>query len=159
MPALLKTRSTWSLACCSSSSSRNRRTCASSETSQTWPVTATPGGAAAHAVAAATATESGCAQVPAAVQVLEHLPAYAGPQGGLQRCPQVRGGVRVTAGDQVEDHHLLQQVTQAPQVARVPGVVQPGGARPLGGGQVADLYQHGRQGVAAHPGRRAVLAG
>jgi hypothetical protein len=36
-----------------------RRTCASSETSQAWPVTATPGGAAARAVAAVTATESG----------------------------------------------------------------------------------------------------
>jgi hypothetical protein len=33
--------------------------CASSETSQTWLVTRTPGGAAAHAVAAVTATKSG----------------------------------------------------------------------------------------------------
>jgi hypothetical protein len=39
MPALLNTRSTWSLACSASSSSRNRSTCASSDTSQAWLVT------------------------------------------------------------------------------------------------------------------------
>src|SRR6516165_6782033 len=58
-PALLKTRSTWSLACSASSSSRNRSTCASSATSQTWPVTRTPDGASACARATVSAMVSG----------------------------------------------------------------------------------------------------
>ena len=58
IPALLNTRSTWLAACPSSSSSRNRSTCASSDTSQAWPVTRTPGGASACAMAAVSATVS-----------------------------------------------------------------------------------------------------
>jgi hypothetical protein len=71
----------------------------------------------------------------------------------------VRGGVLEAARVQVENHHLLQQVPQTPQVARVPGPGQRRGAHPLGSGQIAGLDQHGRQDVAAHPGRRAVPAG
>ena len=57
------------------------------------------------------------AQVPAAVQVLDHSSAYAGPQGGLEGLSQVPGGVRVTVRAQVENHHLLQQV---PRLHRSP---------------------------------------
>ena len=71
----------------------------------------------------------------------------------------MRGGVGETGRDQVEDHHLLQQVPQTRQVARVPGPGQPRRAHPLGRGQLAGLDQHARQEVAAHPGHRAVPAG
>src|ERR1700744_3639411 len=60
MPALLKTRSTWSAAGAASTSSRNRSTCASSDTSQVWLVTVAPEGAPALARAAVSATASSC---------------------------------------------------------------------------------------------------
>src|SRR4051812_1542632 len=45
MPALLNTKLTWSVSCCSSTSSRKLTTCASSPTSQEWVVMRVPAGA------------------------------------------------------------------------------------------------------------------
>src|SRR4051794_5471610 len=49
MPALLKTRFTWSVSCCATTSSRKRSMAASSATSQMWTVTRVPSGAACSA--------------------------------------------------------------------------------------------------------------
>src|SRR5579875_325774 len=59
-PALLMTRSTWSLPCSLSRSWQNCRTCDSSETSHVWAVTRTSAGAPSRAMTAVAATASPC---------------------------------------------------------------------------------------------------
>ena len=71
----------------------------------------------------------------------------------------MRGGVRVTARRAGRGPPGSRACSPGSPGRPLPGAGQAGGARPLGRGQVTGLDQHGRQGVAARPGHRAVQAG